>query len=238
MDTITAIATPMGSGGIGIVKLTGKNAIEIAETIFQSAKNTSAKNSPRFFAGKKTEESHRLFYGHIVDPESKQVIDEVLLSIMRAPHSYTREDVVEINAHSGIVVLRSILNLVLKQGARLAGPGEFTKRAYLNGRIDLTQAEAVMDLINAKSLKSLEIAFSQLKGELKERIQSIRESLVSILTEIEAAIDFPDDIKDINLSDNALFMQLARAQTQIKQLIDQYNSGQVLREGLKLSIVG
>lgn len=229
MDTITAIATPLGSGGIGIIKITGKDAVEIAENIFLGKEN---------FAEKKTSSSHHLFYGHIVDPRSKQIIDEVLLSVMLAPHSYTREDIVEINAHSGAVVLKAILNIVLQQGARLAEPGEFTKRAYLNGRIDLTQAEAVIDLINAKTLKSLDIATAQLKGELKNRIHSIRETLVSILVQLEAAIDFSDENMMSPISETALFTQLIQVQDQLKHLIEQHGSGQIMRDGLRISIVG
>ncbi|MCP4709821.1 MAG: tRNA uridine-5-carboxymethylaminomethyl(34) synthesis GTPase MnmE, partial [Planctomycetes bacterium] len=142
-------------------------------------------------------QSHRLYHGHIVDTAKGRVLDEVLLTAMLAPHTYTKEDVVEINTHSGHVVLASVLELVLKKGARLAAPGEFTKRAYLNGRIDLTQAEAVIDIITSRTDKSLEIAASQIKGDLKARIESIRTVLFDILTETEAVIDFPEDIGDI-----------------------------------------
>jgi len=228
MDTITAIATPAGSGGIGIIKISGGNAVNIAKILFRGAKNSP----PDKFT------SNRLYYGHIIDPETGRCIDEVLLSIMLAPLSYTREDVVEINAHSGPVVLKSILSLILKQGARLAEPGEFTKRAFINGRIDLTQAEAVVDLIAATSEKSLELATAQLKGGLGDRIRTIRESLFSILIELEAALDFPDDIEEGNCSGTSLLERLSRIQIQLQQLIAQHHSGQLLKEGFKLSIVG
>ena len=144
--TIAAIATPPGAGGIGIVKVSGKHAVTIARTIFQPTGHPTS-----------LEHSHRLYHGHIVDPESGRKIDEVLLGVMRAPNSYTREDIVEINAHGGSVVLKNILELLVGRGVRLAEPGEFTRRAFLNGRIDLTQAEAVIDMISAKTEKSLEM---------------------------------------------------------------------------------
>ena len=188
--TIAAIATPTGRGGIGIIKISGKDAFSIAASVFQKSAtftDDSPKKGGSLFSSLK---SHHLYHGHIVDKERGRVLDEVLLSVMLAPHSYTKEDVVEINTHSGPVVLSSILDLVLKKGAKLAEPGEFTKRAYLNGRIDLTQAEAVIDIINSKTEKALEIATSHIKGGLKTKIESIRSALLDILVETEAAIDF------------------------------------------------
>ena len=154
-STIAAIATPAGRGGIGIVKVSGIDALDITGNIFR-----------RSGSGTTSFQSHRLYHGHIIDPGSGRIIDEVLMGVMRAPHTYTREDVVEINAHSGHIVLQNILDLLLSQGVRLAEPGEFTQRAFLNGRIDLTQAEAVIDIISAKSHKALESAAIHLKGKM------------------------------------------------------------------------
>jgi len=163
-ETIAAVATPVGSGGIGIIKISGRDALSIADAIFQKKGGTPG-GSRTQDAHLAALQSHRLYHGHVVDPASGRVIDEVLLAAMSAPHTYTREDVVEINTHSGHVVLAATLELVLKQGARLAEPGEFTKRAYLSGRIDLTQAEAVVDIINSRTDKALEIAASQIRGK-------------------------------------------------------------------------
>jgi len=202
--TIAAIATPIGRGGIGIIKVSGKDAFSITASIFKKSSSLSddsrETDKPPFSSLK----SHRLYHGYIVDKEKGRVLDEVLLSVMLAPHTYTMEDVVEINTHSGPVVLASILNLVLKKGAKLAEPGEFTKRAYLNGRIDLTQAEAVIDIINSKTDKALEIATSQIKGDLKSRIEAIRGVLLDILVETEVAIDFSDDAGEILNSDRTI----------------------------------
>ena len=236
-DTIAAIATPFGSGGIGIIKISGEKALTIAESIFQrslhppsDSQETGIKFSSLI--------SHRLYHGHIIDPENQKILDETLLSVMFAPHTYTKEDVVEINTHSGRVVLASILELVLRNGARLAAPGEFTKRAFLNGRIDLTQAEAVIDIINSKTDKALEIATSQIKGQLKNRIESIRNSLLHTLTEIEAALDFPEDVGDILNYDGVITVLKTQAIDRLQKLVDQYESGKIIRDGLKMVIVG
>lgn len=180
-DTIAAIATPLGEGAIGIVRLSGREAVSIADRLFSAPK------------GKRLEAagSHRLIYGFIKDPFTEATIDEVLIAIMKAPYTYTREDIVEINCHGGILPLRKVLELVLKNGARPAGPGEFTRRAFLNGRIDLSQAEAVIDLIRAKTEVSGRVALEQLSGGLSEKITSLRDRLTSICAHIEAYIDFP-----------------------------------------------
>jgi len=226
-STIAAVATPIGSGGIGIIKISGQNSLPIASHIFQSS-HSSISNL----------KSHHLYHGYIVDPENGRVVDEVLLTVMLAPHSYTREDVVEIQAHSGPVVLRSVLDLVLKHGATIAGPGEFTKRAYINGRIDLTQAEAVIDIINAKTNKSLEIAATLIKGEMQQCIERISDYLFNFLAEINAAIDFPEDVEEIiNVDRITDFFQNNIINT-IKELIGQYDNGHILRDGIKLVIVG
>ncbi len=241
-STITAVATPPGSGGIGIIKISGKDALSIAESIFikKQRKNLSEENERNkcIFNERKKIESHKLYLGHIVDKEKGKKIDEVLLAVMKAPNSYTREDVVEINAHSGYIALNEILKLVIKKGARLAQPGEFTKRAFINGRIDLTQAEAVIDIINARTEKSLEIASSQIEGDLKNRISSIRDSLIKLLSEIEAEIDFSDEeIEDLDNDD-----MIARIQKEgikpLKELLRGYEKGHVFKEGIRLVVAG
>ncbi len=180
-DTIAAVATPIGQAGIGIVRLSGPRAGEIAEKIFRPKRPT------------KRLQSHRLYLGYLIDPSSGQMIDEVLLSFMKAPHSYTREDVAEINSHSGYLLLSTILQIVLSEGARLAKPGEFTFRAFINGRIDLTQAEAIVDLINSKSERGLQLASEQIRGEFRAEIEGLRKKVVEILAHTEVAIDFPEE---------------------------------------------
>jgi tRNA modification GTPase len=237
-DTIAAIATPSGSGGIGIIKISGKDAFSIAEAIFQNSHASRGEDSSESEAPSFPLKSHRLYHGHIVNPGTGQVLDEVLLSAMKAPKTYTREDIIEINTHSGYIVMASILDLVLQRGARLAEPGEFTKRAYLSGRIDLTQAEAVIDIINSRTQKSLEIATSQIKGNLKKRIECIRGSLIDILTQIEAAIDFPEDVADVI---DAVSLRQILEKKIISELLDmvaQYENAHFLRDGLKMIVVG
>ncbi|MCQ2559997.1 MAG: tRNA uridine-5-carboxymethylaminomethyl(34) synthesis GTPase MnmE, partial [Clostridia bacterium] len=180
-STIAAIATPWGEGGIGLVRISGEEALPIARQLFQSPQGEN------WFQG-----SHRLYYGHLHNLEG-QVLDEVLLSVMLAPHSYTREDVVEINCHGGMKVVQEILAAVLAAGARLAKPGEFTQRAFLNGRLDLAQAEAVIDLIRADTRPALQIALNQLAGDLSQRIQTINEEILNLLAEIEVNLDYPDE---------------------------------------------
>ncbi len=183
-ETIAAIATPYGQGGIGIVRISGPQALDIAEKVFKP-------NRPR-----DAFESHRLYLGHFIDPVSGHTLDEVLLSFMRSPHSYTGEDVAEINSHSGWLLLSKILEILLGQGARLARPGEFTLRAFLNHRIDLTQAEAVVDLINSRSETGLVLASRHIRGSFKRRIQGLRKKAVDILAHAEVAIDFPEEESD------------------------------------------
>ena len=180
-DTIVAISTASGQGGIGIVRLSGKEAITISQKVFR----------PK---GKKNlveVQSHTVHYGWIIDQE--EIVDEVLLTVMRAPTSYTTEDVVEISCHGGIVSLRAILECAISNGARLAEPGEFTKRAFLNGRIDLTQAEAVLDIINSKTNAFLKVSTNQLKGELSSELAAIREKIIATYVEMEAIVNFPED---------------------------------------------
>lgn len=181
-DTIAAIATPIGQAGIGIIRISGPEASGIAQKIFRPHRPAPAALKNR-----------RLCLGHILDPDSGALIDEVLLTRMRAPHSYTCEDVVEIQSHSGYLLLSRILRLVMDTGARLARPGEFTFRAYMNGRIDLTQAEALVDLINARSDRALQLASQQIRGDFKENVEHLRKKAVAILAQLEVAIDFPEE---------------------------------------------
>lgn len=224
-DTITAISTPIGEGGIGIVRASGPQAIAIAEKIFSSpvgARLSSVK-------------SHTLTYGFIVDRDQR--IDEVLVAVMHAPRTYTREDIVEINCHSGIVPLRRLLNLLLQHGARLAEPGEFTKRAFLNGRIDLNQAKAVLDVVKAKTELGLEAAINHLEGRFSSLIASIREELSRLLAQIEVTIDFPDaDIKP--QSQQELLSDLVRLQGRIDGIITRGKEGKIMRQGLAIVILG
>ncbi len=241
-STITAVATPPGRGGIGIIKISGKDALSIAESIFVKRKRNSlsAEKGINKSCSKKTKyfESHKLYLGNIVNKEKEKNIDEVLLSVMKAPNSYTKEDVVEINAHSGHIALNEILKLVIERGARLAQPGEFTKRAFINGRIDLTQAEAVIDIINAKTKIALEIASSQVAGKMKKRVGLIRETLINILTEIDAAIDFPDEVGD-DLNINRIKRRIDQeALKPIEKLLDNFEKGHVIKEGIRLVVAG
>lgn len=237
-DTIAAIATPVGSGGIGIIKLSGKDAFYIAEAIFRRSHGAWDEGGHEGDAVSFPLKSHRLYHGHIVNPETGKVLDEVLLSAMKAPRTYTREDVIEINTHSGYMVMSSILDLVLHQGARLADPGEFTKRAFLSGRIDLTQAEAVIDIINSRTEKSLEIANSQIKGDLKHRIESVRNTLVDILIQVEAAIDFPEDVEDVIDVESINQIMDQKVIHELSGLIAQYQKAHFLRDGVKMIVVG
>ncbi len=225
-DTIVAISTPPGEGGIGIVRMSGREALLIADRIFNSPRGIKPSQSP----------SHRIYYGFIVNPSSGQKIDEVLLSVMRAPNTYTREDVVEINCHGGYVVLKRVLELVVSSGARLASPGEFTMRAFLNGRIDLTQAEAVLDLIKSKTEEAEKVALEHVGGALRREIEDISEGLKNVLTELEAFIDFPEE--DINLSPINWTDLLLDIKNRLKRLSDSFHQGNILREGIATVITG
>jgi tRNA modification GTPase len=201
-------------------------------SVFGTKKQSSENRSCSNF------QSHRLYYGHIIDPASRRVLDEVLLSIMKSPSSYTREDVVEINAHGGQIAVNSILELVLGQGARLAEPGEFTKRAFLNGRIDLTQAEAVIDVINARTEKSLQVAAAQIGGNIRKSVEAVREYLFELLTLTEAGIDFPEDVDEIVDPKTVGGEIQTRVIEPIESLVQHYAEGSVLRDGLKVAVVG
>lgn len=226
-DTICAISTPPGMGGIGIVRLSGSNAVGVADTIFCQASDKVGINSG----------SHRILYGHVVNPLTSEVVDEALLSVMRAPRTYTREDIVEINCHGGPAAVRKVLELTLSAGARLAEPGEFTKRAFLNGRIDLAQAEAVMDLIAARTGLSLQAAVSQLKGGLSLKVEEVREGLAGLLALTEVSIDFTEE--EIDYVPIAGLREKGRGlQDKIRGLLDTHEEGRILREGLRVAIVG
>lgn len=226
-DTISAVATAIGEGGIGIVRLSGCEAIMVANQLFRGHGGKMAQDIPSFHAA----------HGSVIDPKSGEIVDEVLLLIMRAPKSYTREDVVEIHCHGGPVPLRRILDLTLRCGARLAEPGEFTKRAFLNGRLDLPQAEAVIDVIRAKTDISLKLAVSNLGGSLSERISSLRRSILRMIAHLEASIDFPEE--DIEaLTANQVAQDLVPVMTEIQSLLATANTGRILREGLQTVIIG
>ncbi len=224
-DTIVAPATPVGEGGIGIVRFSGAKALEIADKIFASK---DGKKPSEF-------ETYTIHYGHIVN--GSEIIDEVLLTIMRAPKSYTREDIVEINCHGGIQAVKKVLDLVVKCGSRVAQPGEFTKRAFLNGRIDLTQAEAVLDVIRAKTEGSLKAAMDQLEGKLSKDVAGILDTLIEAASHIEVSIDFPDEELDI-IKEEGLAKKIDDVLDKMKQLIDSFNEGVVLREGVLAVICG
>lgn len=233
--TIAAIATPSGYGGIGIVKMSGPQAIRIARQIFQKkCPDTSAptvESSAPF-------DSHRFYYGMLKDPDTGQVVDEVLLAVMKAPRSYTRENVVEIQAHAGPVALQAIMQIVMRAGAHLAAPGEFTRRAFMNGRIDLTQSEAVMDIIHAKSETALTAAGAQIRGRLKRKIEKIKDELENACAVVEAGIDFPDDIDgELDVSSMAAKLN-EKVSVPIKALLKQHESLRYYRDGVSLAIVG
>lgn len=241
-STIAAIATPPGAGGIGIIKISGPEALKIAGAVFRNrshhAQPVNEKPARTSAQKKQVFRSHHLYYGHIVDPASRQNIDEVLLAVMHAPRSYTREDVIEIQAHSGPAVLRAIFDLVIRLGARIAEPGEFTKRAYLNGRIDLTQAEAVIDIINARTDAALRAATNQVDGKLNSIVENIKTELSDLLVSIEAGIDFPEDVPDILPAPKIIPKVQKRVVESIEDLIHRYQTEHVYRDGLNLVIIG
>jgi tRNA modification GTPase len=224
-DTIAAISTPIGEGGIGIVRLSGKGSIEIADKIFKSKSGKSVFECNTFTT----------HYGFVFDGARR--VDEVILTIMKAPRSYTKEDVIEINCHGGIVPLGEVLKIAVTEGARLAEPGEFTKRAFLNGRINLLEAEAVLDVIRAKTDLSLKFAMRQLNGDLSKKISALREKIINILASVEASIDFPEE--DINFQeDNALIDSIENVIGELDSLIRESDTGVILREGLLAVICG
>ena len=228
-DTIAAIATPPGMGGIGIIRISGHQALPAISGLFGNT--LKGPMDCRYL------ESHRVIHGYIFHPQENIVLDEVLVIPMLAPRSYTRETVVEIHAHAGPMVMRAILECIITQGIRLAEPGEFTKRAFLNNRIDLTQAEAISDIICARSTASMKMAAAQSTGKLKETITHAREMLISLLTLIEAAIDFPDEGEDL-ISEKQFLKQIDGVIEICNQGIKTYDDGHFLRDGIKLAICG
>jgi tRNA modification GTPase len=226
-DTIAAISTPVGQGGIGIVRISGPLSLDIADRIFLPKKSGTPS----------TARHASLLYGHIINPADSSITDEALLSVMRSPNSYTKEDVVEINCHGGMISVRRTLEAVLAQGARLADPGEFTKRAFLSGRINLTQAEAVFDVISARTEESMRIAVEQLQGGLSEKLRDIREKLVNTCAFAEAYIDFPEDGIETKTA-LEIRDQLTEIRKEIDDLSNTFEEARFFREGLSVAIVG
>ena len=222
MNTIVAISTAPGIGGIGIIRMSGEECFKILNKIFKPVSNLPIKG-------------YSFKYGKIVDGD--EVIDEVLVSFFVSPKSYTTENMCEINSHGGIIVIKRILELCLKNGAELASPGEFTKRAFLNGRIDLTQAEAVIDVINSKTDKEAEASISQLEGNLSLKIKEIRKDLISGLADIEASIDYPE-YDEVEITNNKILEILIRNQERLNKLENSFSNGKILREGIKTAIIG
>ncbi len=223
-DTIVAVATPPGEGGIGIVRLSGPDALAITRQIFRPARGKGL--APR-----------RMTYGHVIDPDGGQTVDEVLAVYMCAPYTYTREDVVEISCHGGMVPIRRVVELTLERGARPAEPGEFTKRAFLNGRIDLAQAEAALDIIRARTEDAERLALEQLEGGLSKKVNALRESLTNVCAHIEACIDFPEEeIEPSSLE--KLLKRIDTATREVRALIESFHEGRLYREGVRVAIVG
>ena len=226
LETISSISTPVGEGAIAIVRLSGIDALEIADKLYRGKKTLAEVDT------------HTINYGHIVDPDTEEVIEEVMAAVMRAPKTYTREDIVEINCHGGINTINRILQLTLKHGARMAEPGEFTKRAFLNGRIDLSQAEGVMDFIRAKTTEASKVASGQMQGRLKVYIESLRQSILNILAQVEVNIDYPeyDDVEEATTE--FLMEEAEKVKTEIESLLKSSRQGRIMREGLGTVIVG
>ena len=224
-DTIAAISTPLGEGAIGIVRLSGTDSFAIAQKIFKGKDLNSVA-------------SHTLNYGHIVDPDKNEILDEVMVGAMRSPKTFTREDIIEINTHGGIAVTNEILQLVIREGARLAEPGEFTKRAFLNGRVDLTQAEAVMDIIRAKTDKAMNIAVKQLDGSLSDLINNTRQEILNTLAQVEVNIDYPeyDDVEEATTE--IIREKTSEFEALLTNLLKTARRGKILREGISTAIIG
>ncbi|EMN7728438.1 MULTISPECIES: tRNA uridine-5-carboxymethylaminomethyl(34) synthesis GTPase MnmE [Bacillus] len=224
-DTIAAISTALGEGAIAIVRVSGDDAVEKVDRIFKGKDLTEVS-------------SHTIHYGHIVDLDTNQVIEEVMVSIMRAPRTFTRENIVEINCHGGLVSVNKVLQLILAQGVRLAEPGEFTKRAFLNGRIDLSQAEAVMDLIRAKTDRAMNVAINQMEGRLSKLIGRLRQEILETLAHVEVNIDYPeyDDVEE--MTHNILIEKATHVRSEIEKILETSKQGKILREGIATAIIG
>ncbi len=225
MDTIAAISTPMGEGAIGIVRVSGPDAFNIVNRLYQGKKPLIEVDS------------HTINYGHLIDPLSSDIIEEVMVSILKAPRTYTKEDMVEINCHGGLISVNKVLQLALNEGARLAEPGEFTKRAFLNGRIDLSQAEGVMDLIRAKTDRAMNVAINQVEGKLSKRVQTLRQALLETVAHVEVNIDYPEyDAEEMTLE--VLQEKASYVSSEIDRLLQTAHQGKILREGLSTVIIG
>ncbi|MBL0847732.1 MULTISPECIES: tRNA uridine-5-carboxymethylaminomethyl(34) synthesis GTPase MnmE [Mammaliicoccus] len=226
LDTITSISTPMGEGAIAIVRLSGPDALNIADRIYKGKKQLNEVAS------------HTINYGHIIDPDSEEVVEEVMVAVMKAPKTFTREDIVEINCHGGLVTVNRVLELTLSNGARMAEPGEFTKRAFLHGRIDLSQAEAVMDFIRSKTERASKVALGQMEGRLSNLIKGLRQSILEILAQVEVNIDYPeyDDVEEATAQ--FLLKESRHIENEIDQLLRTGQQGKIMREGLSTVIVG
>jgi tRNA modification GTPase len=224
-DTIAAIATALGEGSISVIRVSGPEAIAVVDKIFKGKKQLS------------TVDSHTMNYGNIVDPETGERVDEIFCAVFHGPRTYTGEDVVEIQGHGGIVAVQRVMRLVLNHGARLAEPGEFTKRAFLNGRIDLSQAEAVIDVIRSKTDAAMKVAFQQVEGALSQKIRGLRQTMVEMLAHIEVTIDYPEhDVEDVTIRN--IIEQGEGVITAIEELLAGATTGKILREGLKTVIIG
>lgn len=224
-NTIVAISTAMGNGGIGIVRMSGEKSFEILDKIFRP------KNNDGFIKG------YQIKYGDIIDPKNEEIVDEVLVSYFVAPKSYTTENMCEINTHGGMVVEKRILELCLENGAEIAGPGEFTKRAFLNGRIDLSQAEAIIDLINSKTVREAKESINQLEGHLSSKIENIRQKMLNLMIAIDVNIDYPEYDED-EVTKNRSLGELRIISEELIKLENSFNSGKILRDGVKTVILG
>ncbi len=225
-DTICAISTPAGEGGIGIVRISGKKAHPILKSIFK----------PRKKGGEFSPLPRTLYLGYIINPKNNSEIDEVFAIFMNAPHTYTCEDIAEIHTHGGYAAQKTVLSLILDGGARLAEPGEFTKRAFLNGRIDLLQAESVLDIIHSETDEELQYALKYLRGDLSEKIQTFQETVRNALAGMEALIDFPEE--DIDLNPHEVLLPLKKVRTEMQALIDSYYEGRGIKQGFEVLIAG
>jgi len=226
-DTIAAIATPLGTSGVGKIRISGRNAIKIGNKLFRGIKGKRLKDVKGYTA----------HYGFVVNPENEKEIDEVISIVMREPNSFTGENVVEFDCHGGMVPLKKVLNILLDNGARMAEAGEFSKRAFLNGRIDLAQAESIIEVINAKTEKGLDVAVSQLKGKLSDKIGEIKDETMKMLAHLEAAIDFPEDEIE-NFNSDKLGERIDFIKSKIKKLLETSKEGKIYKEGIKTVIVG
>ncbi|ERJ12543.1 tRNA uridine-5-carboxymethylaminomethyl(34) synthesis GTPase MnmE [Haloplasma contractile] len=224
-DTIVAISTALGEGAISIVRLSGPDSIEIANKLFKGKDLMDVK-------------SHTIHYGHIYEPETDSILDEVMLTVLKSPRTYTKEDIIEINCHGGIYITNKVLELTLTMGARLAEPGEFTKRAFLNGRIDLAQAESVMDLINAKTEESLTVAMKGVDGRVSKLVTHLREQVLQVIANIEVNIDYPEYDDAIEMSNELLKPLINNVILELNRILEVAKTGKIIREGIKTAIIG